>query len=126
MKILHSTNAEEGKNGKKPIIFPFKKAKPGGMRWAPRATLRWPRRLAECTVLGGVQWRLAECTSFWDSIDLAHRLKIMPNNSNPINLASILPFLVKNLASIWLIWCSLAGIASGMLCTSVPSSIRGA
>ena len=49
MKILHSTNAEEGKNGKKPIIFPFKKAKPGGMRWAPRATLRWPRRLAECT-----------------------------------------------------------------------------
>ena len=53
-------------------------------------------------------------------------VKKIPNNSNPINLASILPFLVKNLASIWLIWCSLAGIASGMLCTSVPSSIRGA
>ena len=39
MKILHSTNAEEGKNGKTPIIFPFKKAKPGSqllVGWVPQ------------------------------------------------------------------------------------------
>ena len=83
--------------------FPLYKAKPRSqllLGWVPQGHSAvapkdaWP---------GGVQWRLAECTSFWDSIDLAHRLKIMPNNNNPINLASILPFLVKNLASIWLI-----------------------
>ena len=81
MKILHSTNAEEGNNGKTTIIFPLKKARPRSqllVGWVPQGHSAvapgdaWP---------GGLQWGLAECTSFWDGLRAIYRSSTSVKNN---------------------------------------------